>query len=84
MALSIKNSETERLARELAKVTGESLTEAITSALRERLQRLKKRRRQHIVAEKLEDILKRVDSLPTLNTRPEEEILGHDDPGIRR
>jgi antitoxin VapB len=36
MALSIKNPETERLARELARVTGESLTEAVTEALRDR------------------------------------------------
>lgn len=39
MALSIKNPETERLARELANVTGESLTEAVTQALRDRLVR---------------------------------------------
>ena len=39
MALNIKNPETERLARELAKRTGESLTVAVTVALRERLER---------------------------------------------
>jgi antitoxin VapB len=37
MGLNIKNQETERLARELAGATGESLTEAISVALRERL-----------------------------------------------
>jgi antitoxin VapB len=41
MALTIKNEETERLARELAKLTGETLTAAITVALRERLDRLR-------------------------------------------
>jgi len=39
MPLSIKNPETEQLAREISKETGESLTDAITIALRDRLQR---------------------------------------------
>lgn len=40
MGMNIKNAETERLTRELASVTGESLTTAITVAVRERLARL--------------------------------------------
>jgi antitoxin VapB len=40
MGLNIKNEETHRLARELAKLTGESMTEAVTEAVRERLDRL--------------------------------------------
>lgn len=82
MALSIKNSETERLAREVAKEAGESLTEAIESALRERLQRLKRRRHGRIMNDKLEDILRRVDRLRTRDTRPEAEILGYDEQGV--
>ena len=39
MSLNIKNDETCRLARELARLTGESMTAAITAALRERLER---------------------------------------------
>lgn len=39
MALNLKNPETERLARELAEKTGESLTLAVTNAIQERLQR---------------------------------------------
>ena len=84
MALSIKNSETERLARQVARETGESLTEAIKSALRERLQRLKQRRHGRIMNDKLEDILRRVDSLPTRDTRPDIEILGYDEQGVPR
>lgn len=38
MALNIKNPETHRLARELARRTGESVTQAVTVALRERLE----------------------------------------------
>jgi antitoxin VapB len=40
MALSIKNAETERLSRELAALTGESVTEAVTVAVRARLESL--------------------------------------------
>lgn len=42
-ALNIKNDETYALARELADEAGESLTEAVTTAVRERLARLKLR-----------------------------------------
>lgn len=52
MSLNIKNPETERLARELAAVTHESVTTAITTAVRERLERLQGRdeeRRRRVV-----------------------------------
>ena len=41
MGLNIKNSETHRLAEELARLTGESMTTAVTIAVRERLDRLR-------------------------------------------
>lgn len=41
MSLNIKNPEAHRLAQELARLTGESMTEAVTEAVRERLGRLK-------------------------------------------
>ena len=84
MALSIKNDETERLARQVASETGESLTEAIQKALQERLERLKVRHRRHILFGQVDDLLRRVDALPTLDSRPEDEILGYDDHGIPR
>jgi antitoxin VapB len=84
MALSIKNKDTERLARQVAREVGESLTAAIATSLKERLQRLKQRQRERIITEKLEDLLRRVDSLPTLDTRLEDEILGYDDQGVPR
>ena len=42
MSLNIKNEETHRLARELAAITGESVTAAVTQAVRERLERLQR------------------------------------------
>ena len=84
MPLSIKNDATEHLAREVAKETGESITEAIQRALEERWNRLKLRRRSGVLNGQLEDLLRRVDALPTLDTRSENEILGYDENGIPR
>lgn len=44
MALNIKNEEAHRLAQELAALTGQSLTAAVTDALRERLERTRRER----------------------------------------
>jgi len=41
MSLNIKNEKTHRLARELARITGESMTSAVEQAIRERLERLR-------------------------------------------
>lgn len=41
MALSIKTEEADKLARELSRLTGETMTDAITRAMRERLERLR-------------------------------------------
>ena len=84
MPLSIKNQETESLAREVAKETGESITEAITNSLRDRLQRVRGRRHARSLVREVDDILRRVDALPTLDHRTEDEILGYDPDGIPR
>ena len=46
MALNIKNEETHRLIEQLARTTGENMTEAVTEAVRERLERLRRRRKK--------------------------------------
>lgn len=84
MALSIKNETAERLARHIAAETGESLTEAILHSLEERLERLKGRRSAPDLAETLIAIGKRCNSLPDLDTRSADEILGYDDTGAFR
>jgi len=84
MPISIKSIETERLAREIAAKTGESLTGAIQRALEERLERLKHQRRSQILRSHLEDILRRVDQLPVLDSRSPDEILGYDEHGLPR
>ena len=82
MAMSIKSIDVERLARELAARTGESLTGAIQVALEERLERVKTDRRRQAVVTQLEDILRRVDRLPVLDGRTPDEILGYDEHGL--
>lgn len=84
MAISIKSMEAERLAREIAAKTGESLTSAIQKALEERLDRLRNQRRSQILAGQLEEILRRVDQLPVLDSRSADEILGYDEHGLPR
>ncbi|MBI2777088.1 MAG: type II toxin-antitoxin system VapB family antitoxin [Chloroflexi bacterium] len=44
MSLNIKNAETYRLVKELAEATGESMTTAVTEAVRERLGRIRAER----------------------------------------
>jgi antitoxin VapB len=46
MSLNIKNPEAHKLARQLARETGESLTTAVTQALRERLEAVRRRRKR--------------------------------------
>ena len=82
MPISIKNEETEQLARELAKETGETITEVIKKSLQDRLQRVRGRRHAQRVPEEVADILQRMDALPTLDNRPEDEILGYDENGL--
>jgi antitoxin VapB len=84
MAISIKSMEAERLAREIANKTGESLTGAIQKALEERFDRLRNQHRSQILAGQLEEILRRVDQLPVLASGGAAEILGYDEHGLPR
>jgi antitoxin VapB len=83
MALSIKNPETERLARELARVTGQNLTEAVTDALRERLVRETGRDPDtERWLEGIREIQREVAQLPVYDDRTPDEIIGYDEHGL--
>lgn len=82
MALSIKNLETEHLARELARQTGENITEAVRKALQERLRHMRNWRHPAGLADQLDEIAKRCAALPVLDLRGENEILGYDEEGL--
>lgn len=82
MPLSIKDPETDRLARELSEATGESLTKAVSTALRERLERVRGRASGPGLAEELTTIALRCSRLPVIDDRPEDEVLGYDEHGL--
>jgi antitoxin VapB len=84
MALNIRNSETEKLAEALAKLTGETKTEAVTQALRDRLARLRRERAGRCLADELDEIAKHCAQLPVLDVRTPDEILGYDEHGLPR
>ena len=84
MALNIRNPEAEQLATELAKLAGETKTEALIKALRDRLARVRRERSQRSLADELEEIAEHCASLPLLDRRTAEEILGYDENGLPR
>ncbi len=84
MALNIRNEEAERLAAMLAKLTGETKTEAVTKALRDRLARVRGERRHRRLADDLDDIGRHCARLPVRDRRAADEILGYDEHGVPR
>jgi antitoxin VapB len=83
MPISIKAPEADRLARELTAVTGETITDAVIVAMRERLNREQNRlqNKEALLAE-LRAISHHCASLPTLNNLTEDEIMGWDENGL--
>jgi antitoxin VapB len=84
VALSLKDPETDRLAREVSKLTGESLTQAVRTALSERLERERRRRGRKTLAEELDRLGKECSALPELDPRPADDIVGYDANGMWR
>ena len=84
MPLNIRNEEANRLATELAKRTGQTKTEAVIGALREKLDRVIKHRRRRRLADDLAEIADRCARLPVLDQRSADEILGYDEHGLPR
>jgi antitoxin VapB len=82
MSLNIKDPDADTLVRELAETTGETITEAVTIAAKERLERLRAGRRPRRLADELDEIALRCAALPVLDARPEDEILGYDAHGL--
>ncbi len=82
MALNIRNRTTEELAETLARLTGETKTQAVTKALRDRLERIRRQRSGQSLAEELDDIALHCASLPVLDDRRADVILGYDENGL--
>ncbi|MDH3473415.1 MAG: type II toxin-antitoxin system VapB family antitoxin [Rhodospirillales bacterium] len=83
MTLNIKDPAADRLARRLAALTGESLTEVVGKALSERLDR-EERRRGRASMDALMGIVRRYADRPVVDDRGADEILGYDQSGLPR
>ncbi len=85
MPLNIKDKRTHDLAHRLANATGETMTEAVRTALQERLTRIEASRPPgRRLADRLEEIARHCASLPVRRRRSEDEILGYDKRGLPR
>ena len=82
MVLSIKDPEADRLARQLAELTGESLTDAVKQALNDRIEQETRRRGDKLDRNRLDDIVQRLAALPTVDDRAPEELIGYDAEGL--
>ena len=82
MALNIRNPETERLAKTLAKLTGMTKTRAVTEAIRDKLAQIQRQRAGRRLADELDEIAQHCSSLRVLDDRDADEILGYDEHGV--
>ena len=82
MALNIKDPVTDRLARELARATGESITVSLRVAIEDRLRRIRARERSTPQEVELHALIRRGRAREALDDRPAEQILGNDEHGL--
>lgn len=82
MPLNIKDPETDRLARQLADLTGENITDAVRKAITVRLEQERRRRGKKIDRKELERIIARYAAIPVVDDRSPEELIGYDDWGL--
>lgn len=75
MALSIKSAKADQLARDLAELTGESITDAVVTSLELRLELERRARRK----QDLSDIVERFGQLGIIDDRHPDEIIGYDE-----
>jgi antitoxin VapB len=80
--LNIKDRATEQSVRELAALTGETVTTAVRRAAEERLYRVRRARAAGTLAAELLAIGRRCSALPDLDPRTADEILGYDKQGL--
>ena len=81
MAISIRNTLAEDLARQVAKESGESMTQAIIHSLEDRLEKLQGRRNPNNLLQEIREIGNRCASLPNVDHRSIDEVLGYNENG---
>ena len=84
MALSIKNAKAERLAKELAREDGTTVTASVIDALEQALRRARGRKATPSVRDAILEVSERCAALPDFDSRSAEEILGYDERGAFR
>ena len=84
MALHIVNQEADRLAREIADLTNESLSAVVVSALREQAQRLREAAGRGASLTQMREIAARSARKCTTDRRSHDEIIGYDEHGLPR
>jgi antitoxin VapB len=82
MALNIKNEKVENLIRQLAKTTGEGITEVIGNAVEEKLTKLRQANDTKLLEEELLEVGRRNAARKLLDNRSADEILGYDKDGL--
>lgn len=84
MALNIKDPETDRLARQLAELTGESITSALRQALQARIESVQgtRRRESARTSAVLDEVAARGRARAVLDPRTPDEIIGYDESGL--
>jgi antitoxin VapB len=82
--LNIRDPEVHRLARAVADATGETMTEAVKTALQDRLRRVgqvsEEERRRRVAA--MREFARRFQEAPVVDPRSPDEILGYDENGL--
>ena len=82
MAVLIKDEEADQLIRQLAERTGETITQAVRTAVAERLQRIPLSESE--IAERkrrIAELLAEADAMPTVDNRTADEIIGYNEQG---
>lgn len=82
MSLNVKNPEADKLARALSKLTGQSITEVIIRALKEKLIREQGRQAPLSLKDEILKIGRRCARLPELDKRTPDQIIGYNEHGL--
>lgn len=85
MALNIKNAETEKLVRELARRRGQGITEALTDVVRREVERERRKPRRgdkEAFRRRIAAIVDEFNRLPVVDARSPDEILGYNEQGL--
>jgi antitoxin VapB len=84
MAILIKDPETDRIVRELAARTGETITEAVRKAAQERTKSLPELQQERVNRTQLAALLAEIRTYPVSDHRTPDEIIGYDNSGLPR